>query len=196
MANLFPPFDFPLYGLDTSWTGPRWLDFFEGKAGSPSWGAWLGHGHDADRARGDEWVIVGSFPVRRSAEVQLQPGETFQHYLASVATLVLFNDSEEGPARLETEPDRWAAWPSRYLRADGRSVSAHFLERGNAWAAFITGLREVGLVIHASGIAVEEMALVEVTDSSSYHFNSDEPLDYADVLYASRQAAFESVERP
>ncbi len=192
MANLFPPFDFPLYGLDVHWTGPRWLDFFEGQSGKPSWGAWLGHGHDADRRPGSEWVIVGSFSARRSTEVQLQPGETFEHYLASVATHVLFNDSVEGPARLEAEPARWTAWPSTSLSADGQRLSAQFQERGDAWAAFTTGLREVGLVIHASGIAAEELALAEVTNSSPYHFNSDEPLAYADILNASRKAAFTS----
>jgi hypothetical protein len=191
MGNRFPPFDFPLYGLDATWTGPRWLDFFEGKVGSPSWGAWLGHGHDPDRKEGDEWVIVGSFPVGRSIELQLQPGETFEHYLASVATLVLFNDSVEGPARLEAEPDRWSEWPSTSLAVDGRSVSAHVLERGSAWAAITTGLHEVGLVIHASGTAGQELSLVEVTDSGAYHFDSEVPLDYAAVLHTSRRAAFE-----
>jgi hypothetical protein len=191
MANRFPPFDFPLYGLDATWTGPRWLDFFEGRAGSPSWGAWLGHGHDPDRKQADDWVIVGSFPVRRSIELQLQPGETFEHYLASVATLVLFNDSVEGPARLEAEPDRWSEWPSTSVMVDGRSVSGHVVERGSAWAAFITGLDEVGLVIHASGNAGQALSMVEVTDSGAYHFNSDVPLDYPAALHASREAAFE-----
>ena len=191
MANLFPPFDFPLYGLDANWSCPRWLDFFEGQSGHPSWGAWLGHGHDADRKPGGEWVIVGSFSVRRCIEAQLQPGETLERYLASVATRVLFNDSVEGPARLDAEPPRWSSWPSKSFSADGRPVSAQLLERGDAWAAFSTGLREVGLVIHASGIAPEELALTEVTDSSCYHFDLNEPLAYADVLKASRTAAFE-----
>ena len=189
---MYPPFDFPLYGLDGAWTGPRWLDFFEGEVGKPSWGAWLGHGHTADRKPDSPWVIMGSFSVRRSVETQLQPSESFEHYLASIATLVLFNDSVEAPARLETEPERWSAWQSASFSADGQPISAQVLNRGDAWAGFTTGLHEVGLVIHANRIAAEELALAEVTSSSSYHFNSDEPLVYADVLHASRTAAFEN----
>jgi hypothetical protein len=32
MVIRFPPLDFRIYALDATWTGPRWLDFFEGKA--------------------------------------------------------------------------------------------------------------------------------------------------------------------
>jgi hypothetical protein len=167
------------------------LDFFEGKSGSPSWGAWLGHGYDADREVGGTWVIVGSFPVRGSREVMMHSDETFEHYLASIATRVLFNDSVVGPARLEKEPARWTTWPSTPLTADGQPVPAHVLERGDAWAAFTAGLPDVGLVIHASGLVARELALVAVTDSSAYHFKMDEPLEYADVLISSRKAAFE-----
>lgn len=189
MVNRFPPFDFTMYGLDATWGGPRWLDFFEGQGGQPSWGAWLGHGHDVDRVAGGDWAIVGTFPRGRYAEVMLGSNENFEHGLAFVATHVLFNDSTKVRARLDTEPEHWRTWPSTAWTVDGHEVQAHLLQHDGCWSGFSTGLAEVGLVVHASGLDPNGLALRSVTDSQDYHFASDQPLAYPDVLLASRRAA-------
>jgi hypothetical protein len=185
----FPPFDFPIYGLDATWTGPRWLDFFEGEAAGPSWAAWLGHGHDVERVAGRDWAIIGSFPRKEYSEVVLASGEKFEHGLAFVATHVLFNQSTDVAARLDTEPERWQAWPTVSWTVDGQEVDAHLLQHDLSWAAFCTGLTGVGLVVHASGLDPNGLALVSVTESQVYHFAHDQQLDYPDVLLASQLAA-------
>jgi hypothetical protein len=45
MSTVFPAIDFPSFGLDDGWTGPRWMSFFEGQGGRPIWGVHLAHGH-------------------------------------------------------------------------------------------------------------------------------------------------------
>ena len=189
VVNRFPAFDFPIYGLDATWAGPRWLDFFEGEAPRPSWGAWLGHGNDAGRVTGRDWAIVGSFPRERYSEVMLAPEEKFEHGLAFVATRVLFNESTDVRARLDTEPQRWQVWPSVSWTVDGHEVGAHLLQHDGSWAGFSTGLNDLGLVVHASGLDPNGLALVSVTESQAYHFASDQQLDYPKVLLTSRRAA-------
>lgn len=52
------PVDFPFYGLDTSWEGPRYLHSFEVQDGRPLRALVLGH-HSSG---GQAWVLGASMP--------------------------------------------------------------------------------------------------------------------------------------
>ena len=184
MSHRFPPLDFPLYGLDSTWGGPRWLDFFEGRAGRPSWGAWLGHGRSADRNPGEEWAFVGSFSRQRFSELMLGREETFEQGLASDAARVLIQR-----VGWESESEAWASWPSLTWSVDGRPVNARVLYHNEAWAGFTTDTAVVGLVVHGSGLQPDGLTLVQVTDAAAYHFDPDQPLDYQEVIETSLATA-------
>jgi len=186
----FPPLDFPLYGLGADWTGPRWLDFLDGQIGRPAWGAWLAHGYDAERGSDQPWVIVGSMRRPDGFEVRLLgPDETFEHYLAFTATHALWSDSREARSALEVEPGRWQDWPTVAFAVNGSVITGHLLRRGRTWAAFSSDTSEVGLVVHAGGVRVTELSLVEITETWPYHFDRQEPLHYPEVHERSRRLA-------
>jgi len=52
-----PPFSFPLYGLDASWPGARWLESFGDQVGDPPRWAELAH----QSIDGESLIIVASY---------------------------------------------------------------------------------------------------------------------------------------
>ena len=61
-----PPVDFPVYGMDETWAGPRWLDHLEGAGGEPLIGVWLAHGPQLDPVEHPgPWARVVTVPRRR-----------------------------------------------------------------------------------------------------------------------------------
>ena len=62
----YPPVDFPVYGMDETWAGPRWLDNLEGAGGEPLIGVWLAHGPQLDLVEHPgPWARVVTVPCRR-----------------------------------------------------------------------------------------------------------------------------------
>jgi hypothetical protein len=188
VTHLHPPIDIPMYGLDRTWAGPRWLDSLDGRAGHPVWGIWLGHGRDVVRGAGSHWVVIGSFSRDRSAPLRSR-GETFEHGLAFDAARVLLGHTRD-IRRIEMEADRWESWPTVAWRVDGQVVTARLLvENGRAWAGFTSDVPQMGLVIHGGGLDPHGLALARVRDSSSYHFAAESPLEYPTAIEASQGAA-------
>jgi hypothetical protein len=186
VTHLHPPFDLPIYGLDDTWDGPRWLEFLDGQAGHPLRGVWLGHGRDVAPVPGRDWAFVGSFPLERAG---LSQGETFERGLAFDTARILLDATKDVP-RMKMEADRWESWPTVSWRVDGQEVVARLLaEAGPAWSAFTTDLPHAGVVIRGSGLGPDGVSLVRVDDSSRYHFDAELPLEYPTVMEASRAAA-------
>lgn len=186
MAHRFPPIDFPLYGLDSSWSGPRWLDFFQGRVGAPVWMVSLGHGPQVERVAGRTWAMVASYSRQR---FDLFPHGTLEEALGFEAARLLL-DRTRDVDRMQAEAGRWASWPTAAWAVDGRRATAHLIRYDDAWAAFTTGPSDVGLVVHASGLLPDGLALARTADPAAYHFDPGSPLYYPTAIETSQAAAF------
>jgi hypothetical protein len=100
-----PPIDFPLFGLDRAWSGPRWLDFVDGNPGEPVDWVWLGHGDRHGPMRGHPWTSVGN--LRPAADRPVAAGRSaYERELAWSGLFALINQLSP-----ELEPhDRGRFW--------------------------------------------------------------------------------------
>ncbi|PRX50487.1 hypothetical protein B0I33_102609 [Prauserella shujinwangii] len=182
--------DFAVYGLDRTFQGPRWLDFFESPPGEPAWALWLGH-----RLRDTEHgVRVGTFPRKRYEQAMCPNGGD---PLAKVAfsgafglvNLTLPDSSVPRPDGLilalvehaENQASRHAEWRPKMWEADGEPVPAKVLYFAGAWAGFTDALDEVYVVAIGIGIPPEGLRLTRVTDGTPYGADLTAPLSLAEL---------------
>jgi hypothetical protein len=149
-----PPVGFPLFGLDESWHGARWLDGFGDPVGDPPRWASLGHQSPA----GDSRIVVTthsrlatgtprSFRIPTDARAA-QMGRSLQ-YLAADAALQLTGMTlpvmslARPPGFLqalveyaEKAGSEYAQWPRVSWRVDGVAVTARVWWFAGGWAAF------------------------------------------------------------
>ena len=204
VETTFPAVDFPLYGVDeTSWQGPRWLNFLEGQAGTPAWALWLHHGFTPAPDATRPWVRVGNLPRERHARLMTPTGgdparEVAFAALFSLANLTLpaSNDRPEVEdylqqlvAYVEAQADRYAEWPAVTWRIDEIAVSAHVRGWAGAWAGFTTELGEVDVVTLGYRVPVEDLVLTELVDTSAYHFDAERPILFPEACNEARTAA-------
>lgn len=200
----FPAVDFPLYGVDeTSWQGPRWLDFLEGQAGAPTWALWLQHGFTPAPDPTRPWVRVGTLPRERHARLMTPTGGDPARELAFAALFSLANLTLPAPddrpgaegylqqlvAYVEAQADRYADWSSVTWRTDEMTVSAHVRGWAGAWAGFTTELGEVDVVALGYRVPVEDLVLTQLVDTRAYHFDSRQPIPFPEACEGARTAA-------
>lgn len=194
-----PALDLPLYGLDGSWSGRRWLEFLEGESGQPVCAVWLAHRGDALT---DPWVLVASLPEPRHSDAMTSPGGDAMRELAFAAAFGVVNwtspcellssgDRElyrHNVVRVCDElADRWRDWPTFTWTIGGRSVSARVLAWAGAWAGF-TEVAGAPIVVVGAGRPPEGLRLVQV-DPQAYFFDGSAALDYPGVLERSVEQA-------
>lgn len=200
MTHSHPPLEFELYGLASSWPGPRWLEFVEGRIGEAVWGAWLAHVEH----RPGPWCLIGTLPVDRfRAALAVADGDALSREAAFTAGRWLIgatdpSDSldDEGRERyrrrsvpfISEQANDWANWPLVSWSVDNHPVRAHVLPRAGAWAAFTTDLADALLIVVAHDLAADELELVQV-EPSAYHFVAESPITYSSTLESSRSAA-------
>lgn len=184
MAHQHPPLDFPLVGLDASWRGPRWLDFLEGQAGKPVVGAWLGHGDDYERPTTGSWAFVGTFSRKHVDADWRGPSRSFEEFLASTAAMFLQGDASSP----EVAPE-WELWDATTVSLGARTLSARIFEHAGAQVLLSFDLPGLGLLVRSRGLRADGLALAEVADYRSYHFDPTVPLAYPVVLLDSVEAA-------
>lgn len=202
MGHLHPPLDFPLHGLDRSWTGPRWLEFVDGRAEAPVWGAWLAHGHTRKPPPTEPFVIVGMLSLERWLEHGARYGTDPARSLAWAAMFALVGQTTPSLGEVDQKRywtgalalvDAWADELSRWERlmwtVDGDAVIAPVSTWAGAWAGFIDVLPAVGVVVVGWGIDPDHLVLNRVNDSAAYHFNADAPLRFPGTLVASSSVA-------
>jgi hypothetical protein len=188
VAHEHPPLDFPLFGLNATWHGPRWLDFLEGQAGDPVVGAWLGHGDDNRRHNASNWAFVGTFSrTRVEAGGWLGSDETFEQYLARRTALVV--DDRPLLDRLLAAPDGWESWDAVTFSLGTRTLSARKWVHAGAQAVLSFDLSGLGLMVHSRGLGGADLSLDEVSDFRRYHFDPTCPLLYPAVIENSVEAA-------
>lgn len=204
-----PPAGFPVYGLDSPFPGPRWLELFgDPPDGSPTWVS-LNH-LSADsrslvnvtthvhRARGN--------PRSYSVPTDEQAAEQGRSALMSVAgqcTVRLVNQTLpvlpltrppgflRALAGLSTEAaNAYSAWAFTDWQVDGRPVQAPMWRFAGGWTGFTGAAAGVYLVVVGTGPGAEPggLSFAPLRDGSSYHFDLREPLSF-EVVNAAAGAA-------
>ena len=209
MGLVYPAPDFALYGLDSKWQGPRWPEFFDGERSGPTLQRmWLAHGTTPLPEPARPWVAVGTEPLQlpvSTAAAGIEPVQevafTAMFALVSRTAPELHGDARRAywqrAVNLADEGSRsYGAWPTVPWEVDGAAVEARYFVWAGAWAGFTTDVADVAIVLFASGVPPESLALARIDDSSSYHFEAREPLAYPDVLEASVATALAAAATP
>jgi hypothetical protein len=150
-----PQIQFPVYGLDRSWPGLRWLELFGDEIGDPL--RWVSLGH---RSRdGDALVMVKTYvrlatgrPRSYQIPTDAQAAELGQEPLQWAAFSAAFElvnltlpvrslPRPSGFSRAlvdhaEQAGQEYARWPAVRWSEDGRAVTARRWQFAGGWAAF------------------------------------------------------------
>jgi hypothetical protein len=192
-----PPVAFPVYGLDGSWPGARWLDLFGDQIGDPP--RWVALGHET--ADGQSLIMVNTYSGRptdaRAARLGQPPVEDVAfdaaHSLIDVTLPVQSVPRPNGFLPLLTEHAQHAAsqsaqWAAVQWRVDAATVPARVWLFAGGWAAISDAVDDVYLSAVGTGTQPEGLSLTRLRDGSAYHFDLAQPLAPG-LRSASRQAA-------
>jgi hypothetical protein len=191
-----PAVDFPVYGIDGSEDGARWLDGFGDRVGDEV--RWVRLGHQSLGPGAEIMVETHSKPL---ADAQAaRTGRPALESLAFGAGVVLVNltlpaNSVPRPAGLLRALVKHAAergqrheeWTPVTWRVDGAPVPARAWRFAGGWAAFSDAVDGVYLAAAGSGGASDGVTLARLRDGRDYNFDLAEPL-HPDVIAASHAA--------
>ena len=199
-----PAADFPVYGLDTSWPGGRWLDSFGDVIGEEV--RWVRLAHQSLDTGSMIMVethsrLLTDAHMRRSGEPPLRS-------VAFAASFVLVNLTL--PANSVPRPEgllnalvdhafersaRYAEWLPVPWQVNGMTVTGRAWRFAGGWAAFTDDVPDVYLAA-AGGPGTEPggLAFTTLRDGSAYNFDLDQPLHPRTIVASS--AARAEGERP
>jgi hypothetical protein len=191
-----PAVDFPVYGIDGSTDGARWLDGFGDRIGDEV--RWVRLGHQSLGPGAEIMVDTHSRPL-----VDAQAARTRRPALESVAFgtgIVLVNltlpaNSVPRPPGLlralvkhaAQRGERYAEWTPVSWRVNDGPVPARAWRFAGGWAAVSDAVDGVYLAAAGSGGDPDGMALATLRDGHGYGFDLDQPL-HPDVIAASGAA--------
>ena len=199
-----PPFGFPVYGLDGSWPGTRWLDSFGDQVGDPP--RWVRLSHQS--ADGDSLIMVETYSRPVTDDLAARKGEPPLADAAFRAAHILINVTL--PAQSVPRPDgflrvlvahameiagQYPLWPAVGWRMDGAAVSARVIWFARGWAAVSDAMADVYLSAVGMGVGPDGLCLARLQDGVAYHFDLHQPLRPG-ALSASSQAAGAQLEVP
>jgi len=191
--------DFVVFGMDTSWSGARWLSHIDGSFGKAATGVTLTHANQSWPSRGQTYIAVQTH--RRGQP--LAPGQTSEQELAFKAMLALFNllpPDLDGPARrqyfrhgmryVDYRAAKARSWADTTWTIDGMPTSAKFARFAGGWAGFTQAIQEadVEVAIAAYGTRPDEVKLRRLTSGDPYHFDLAAPLTPRVLVDALRSA--------
>jgi hypothetical protein len=192
-----PPVDFPLYGLDTPWPGPRWLDTFGNAIGDPV--QWVSLGHQS--LDGESLIFVETFSRHRTDVWTASSGQPPLRHVAFYATAALVNvtlpaqpameTSDYAPVLVEHADKRsgeCAQWPLVRWRLDGAEARARVWWFAGGWAAVSDAAEGAYLAAVSVGTDPDDLSLAALRDAGAYHFDLAQPL-HPRVLSASAEAS-------
>lgn len=221
MAYVFPAIDFAVYGLTSTWSKPRWLEELDWQCGPEGPAArgyeqvfalWLGHGSGRCPKPNDPWVLTGSIPVGRFGRIRTAPGDSLVQAVASAALWALVGrvmpELTDDQRRvwnqhvwkfIKERAALYETWPQSKWSVDGTAVPARVFNWAGAWTGFAE-TPEVAIVVVASAVDPDGLALTQIDKGDEYHFKIDAPFDWPSFLEVSQSAAFQepdgSTERP
>jgi hypothetical protein len=202
-----PQIQFPVYGLDASWAGARWLELFGDEIGDPI--RWVSLGHRS--VDGDALIKVktyarlaagtsGSYQVPTDAQAA-ELGQSPLEWVAFSAAFELIDLTL--PVRSLPRPpgftralvdhaekagQEYARWPEVRWSVNGKAVAAHRWRFAGGWAAFTDAVESVYLYATGLGADPDGLALTVLPDGGAYHFDLGQPL-WPEAMSASRAAA-------
>jgi hypothetical protein len=180
-----PPVDFPVYGLESSWPGSRWLEVFGGAIGDPV--PWISLGHRS--LDGESIIFVETFSRSRTDALVSSSGVPPLEDVAHDAANCLINLTL--PAHSAPLPDGFlralshhayerslqcAQWPLVRWRVDGVVVTARGWRFAGGWVAISDAVPDVYLAAVGMGTDPDGLSLAGLHDGSGYHFDLDQPL--------------------
>lgn len=195
-THVYPPASFPVYGLDSPSTGPRWLELFgDPPEGSPTWVS-LSH----QSADGRSLIQVITY-VRRATgnprsyrvPTDAQAAERGRSPLEDVAgqgtarliDMTLPVSPPRPPGFLRALVDQalaaasaYSAWPVVGWRVDGLPVQVHVWRFAGGWTALTDAATGVYLCVVGvgSGTGPEGLSLAALRDAGAYHFDLHGPV--------------------
>jgi hypothetical protein len=206
---LKPPVPFPVYGLDESFSGARWLELFgDPPDGSPTWMSL-----DHQSADGRSLIRVTTFARRATGHPRswrvptdaqaVERGRSPLEDVAGQGTITLINLTL--PVRSLTRPPgflpalvehaeaaagAYRDWPQVRWRVGGGLVPVPVWRFAGGWTAFTDAAVGVYLSVAAvgPGPGPEDLGLVALRDGRAYHFDLDESLSIA-IAEAAAEAA-------
>jgi hypothetical protein len=192
-----PPVDFPVYGLDPSWPGRRWLGNFGDAIGDPV--HWVSLDHQG--VDGASIVVLQSISRPRTDAWEERSGQTPLQHVAWYAAAGLINVTL--PVRSVARPEgmlraladhanerscQCAQWPLVSWSVDGAEAAANVWRFAGGWAAVSDAADGAYLAAAGVGTGPDDLSLAVLQDGSTYHFGLDQPL-HAHVMSASARAA-------
>jgi len=200
-----PPADFPVYGLDPSWPGARWLDSFGDRIGDQVRWVRLAHQNPETGA-----VILVETHHRPLTAAEAAPaGERALRSASFAAAFLLVNltlpaDSVPRPPGLlhalvdhaEERSRQHQEWLPVSWEVDGVVVPARVWRFADGWAAFSDAVDGVYLAAASSGGDPGGLALARLADGRAYTFSLDEPLHPGVIQESSAAITGDKLIRP
>lgn len=183
-ASIFPPLDFPIFGLDRTWKGPRWLNAVIGSYGEPAQSVWLAHGErlDPDRevlvmshrlSEDQGWCPSGAHAERMLAWTGLvRIIDATLPVLAGDDRRRFFDNFEQ---YVDARAGRWARWAPTRWRIENRVVTARFARFAGGWAAYAFERDRFALAVTGVGADPHGLGLRRLRSAAAYHFDLEEP---------------------
>jgi hypothetical protein len=206
--QLFPPARFPVYGLASSFPGPRWLELFgDPPDGSPTWVS-LGH-QSADgrsqiqvttyvrRARGNPRGYQVPTDAQAAEQGRSALEDVAWHGATGLTNMTLPVSLPRPPGFLRALADRavaaasaYSAWPVVGWQVDDVPVQVRVWRFAGGWTAVTDAAAGVYLCVVGvgPGTGQEGLSLATLRDSSAYHFDLHEPLSL-ELVKASAETA-------
>jgi hypothetical protein len=198
---VWPPIDFPVFGLDSAWSGPRWLSELAGAVGQSPGVIGLAHGDRPGPMRGHPFVLVASF--RPSGDGWSSSDGFAERVLAEDGLHRLMNatipylDDEDDRRRIRrnhipyllTRAYRYRSWARANWRIGARTATARFARFAGGWAGFVFERGTLAVVAVGFGVSPHAIHLVRVKSGLAYHFDIGRPIDHDHALAYSREKA-------
>ena len=193
-----PPVTFPVYGLEASWSGLRWLDGFGDRIGDEVRRLDLAH----QSAETGALILVESCARPLTDAQAADFGEPPLQSVATAASVMVVNmtlpdSSLPRPpgfltalvANAMAHSREYARWPLVSWRVDGADADARIWRFAGGWAAFSAAAEGVYLAVAGSaGTDPEGLALARLQDGHAYHVDLDGP-SHTGLMTASKAAA-------
>jgi hypothetical protein len=191
-----PPAAFPVYGLDASWPGTRWLDSFGDLLGEQV--RWVRLAHQSPESGAMIMVQTHSRPLTDAEAAR--GGQSPLQSVAFEVALVLVNltlpaISVPRPAGLLRElvnhaderGKQYAQWSPERWFVDGVPVPARAWRFAGGWAAFSDAVDGVYLAAAGSDAGADGLALSVLTSGRAYNLDLDQHM-HPGVIAASSAA--------
>jgi hypothetical protein len=179
-----PPAGFPIYGLDGSWPGARWLEGFGDAIGEEVRYVRLAYQDPRTGALLLVETCSRSLTDTKAAAAEVDPLRTVAFDAGALLANLTFPAESvprpQGIRRAIVEhvdqcSGQYAAWPPVTWRVDGAAVTARVWRFADGWAAICDAVDDVYLAAASTGPA--ELSLGRLRDAHGYGFELDQPLD-------------------